>query len=152
LKYPWGLLLKVLGEEAFYATCASIGVHVSLSEIDRVCQLAFRSGTANVHLKAGQPPILCVDGELQIVESAPLTPDLLVERCTPRLGDRHKEEFLECAVPTFAHLIILKEQQHRFRVNLLPAERKYVVRCTVRRSDRASIGKLESATGHGADL
>ncbi len=88
-------------------------------EVDRLFLTAIKAGAANIHLKAGQPPVLRVNGELQPLQGAqPLTPDELVELCHPILDDRHLHEFTNDGGTDFAHVVKYENCNYRFRVNL----------------------------------
>lgn len=88
------------------------------SEIDRLFVMALKAGAANVHLKAGQPPFLRINGDLRRADLPPLTPEGLVDLCTPLLDERHLEEFNEIGGTDFAHVVPHDGLDNRFRINL----------------------------------
>lgn len=87
-------------------------------EVDRIFCDAVRLGAANIHLKAGQPPVVRIDGNLRRLEASPLTIPEMVDLCIPLLDDRHSKEFKEHGGTDFAHVIHLDGHAHRFRINL----------------------------------
>jgi len=80
--------------------------------------MALKAGAANIHLKAGQPPVLRVNGVLERSEASPLTPESLIELCAPLLDERHLTEFNECGGTDFSHVVRHDGLDNRFRVNM----------------------------------
>ena len=91
---------------------------MSLQAIDRVFKLAIQAGAANVHLKAGQPPVFRVDGELHPIKANALDVEKLVDLCIPLLDERHSAEFDENGGTDFAHILEHDGKSYRFRVNM----------------------------------
>lgn len=87
-------------------------------EVDRLFLMALEAGAANLHLKAGQPPVLRINGELQRVDTEPLTSERLFDLCAPILDERHMEEFQDAGGTDFAHIVRHEGRNHRFRLNM----------------------------------
>lgn len=87
-------------------------------KVDRLFLDGIQRGAANVHIKAGQPPILRINGELHRSESEALSSEQLVDLCAPLLDERHLAEFNEIGGTDFSHVVHHDGTDYRFRINL----------------------------------
>jgi twitching motility protein PilT len=74
-----------------------------------------KQGASDVHLSAGEPPILRIHGELKKLESAPLSKDDIHKMIYDILNDRQRKVYEEKKELDFS--MSLGEEYGRFRVN-----------------------------------
>ncbi|NQV26744.1 MAG: PilT/PilU family type 4a pilus ATPase [Rhodopirellula sp.] len=85
---------------------------------------AVDSGASDVHLVAGQPPVLRVHGELQPLDVEPLSGDtlrLVLEAACPQ---KIFERFLADQDADFSWQLPIGDQSHRFRVNYFVSDQQ----------------------------
>jgi twitching motility protein PilT len=87
-----------------------------LQGIDNLLRMMIEQDASDLHIKAGSPPGLRIDGELRPVEDAqPLAPDDTERLITSIMDDSHKKTFSENKELDFAHSYT---DLYRFRVNV----------------------------------
>ena len=87
-----------------------------LQGIDELLRMVVDREASDLHVKAGSPPGLRIDGELLPVEDMPpLTPDDTERLITSIMEDSHKRTFAEKKELDFAHSF---SDLYRFRVNV----------------------------------
>lgn len=70
---------------------------------------------SDLHLKAGSPPVIRVDGELYLLDEPALTPEEMKEYAASLMNDKQIEVFSEQNEIDFAYSV---EELDRFRVNV----------------------------------
>lgn len=89
--------------------------------IDDLLQLMIEQEASDLHLKAGSPPGLRINGELFPVEGMPpLSPADAEQLITSIMEDRHKKDFAEAKELDFAYSF---SELYRFRVNVFMQRR-----------------------------
>jgi twitching motility protein PilT len=84
--------------------------------VDDLIRLMIEREASDLHIKAGSPPALRIDGELLPVEDAPpLTPDDSEQLINSIMEDYHKRKFAEEKELDFAYSY---SDYYRFRVNV----------------------------------
>ncbi|MSP17497.1 MAG: type IV pilus twitching motility protein PilT [Myxococcales bacterium] len=84
--------------------------------LDRVLVAARQLGASDVHLKAGQPPIFRLKGDLRVVKDVPaLTSEVLAAFAHELLNEHQRAEFARTLEMDVAHAL---PDGSRFRVNL----------------------------------
>ncbi len=87
-----------------------------LQGIDELLRMVVDREASDLHIKAGSPPGLRIDGELVPVEDMPpLTPDDTERLITSIMEDNHKRVFADKKELDFAHSF---SDLYRFRVNV----------------------------------
>jgi len=82
--------------------------------IDTLLKLTVEKGASDLHLSAGTPPCLRIDGELQFCDLPPLTAELCHELCYSLLEHEQKRRFETFKELDFSHGV---SGLGRFRVN-----------------------------------
>ena len=86
-----------------------------MMEVKKLLELAIRNKASDLHLLAGIPPTLRVNGELMPITSAsPLTPEAVKEMIFSMLTEEDKELFLKQKEIDFSYTL---GKEYRFRVN-----------------------------------
>ncbi len=62
-----------------------------LTDIDDVLGLAEKNGASDLHLTVGVPPVIRIDGELEVVDAPVMSPQDTERLAEQLLGDRYKE-------------------------------------------------------------
>ena len=87
-----------------------------LQGIDELLRMMVEREASDLHIKAGSPPGLRIDGELLPIEDMPpLTPDDTERLITSIMEDSHKKVFADKKELDFAHSF---SDLYRFRVNV----------------------------------
>lgn len=88
-----------------------------MMEVNDLLQIMIEQDASDLHIKAGSPPGLRINGELLPVEDMPsLTPDDTEQLITGIMEDHHKRSFAEAKELNFAYNF---SDLYRFRVNVL---------------------------------
>ncbi len=77
--------------------------------------LALEREASDLHLKAGQPPILRIDGHIQVTDLATLGPADVLELARQIMDERVHRQYLEAGSVDFSHAMASGD---RFRVNV----------------------------------
>jgi len=62
-------------------------------ELKTLLEKMVKDGASDLHLKAGTPPILRIDGKLQILKEEPMSPDELKSIALKIMTKNQQEEF-----------------------------------------------------------
>jgi twitching motility protein PilT len=88
----------------------------SLKPIDELLQIMVERVASDLHLKAGSPPVIRVDGELCVLDGPALTPEDTKEYAAAIMSDRQIRRFAEQSEIDFA--FSGGTSRGRFRVNV----------------------------------
>ena len=88
-------------------------------EIDRLFRTLVKLEGSDLHLKAGKPPYIRVNGTLRPLNRAPIEDEEMIRLCLPMLDERNRRIFDEDGGADFAHTVDVDGVNWRFRVNLL---------------------------------
>jgi len=77
--------------------------------------LALERQASDLHLKAGQPPVLRVEGKIQFVERATLGAEEILELSREVMNERLRRQFEESGSADFSYML---ETGDRFRINV----------------------------------
>ncbi len=80
-----------------------------------LCGIAVERGASDLHLKAGQPPVLRVEGEVRFTEFATLGTDEILDLALEAMDERTTRQFKETGNIDFSYTI---SGGDRFRVNV----------------------------------
>jgi twitching motility protein PilT len=83
--------------------------------IDQLLKTMIERDASDLHLKSGSPPVIRVDGELRVIEDAPLVPDDTKEYAAALMSDRQIRRFSEHSEIDFAYS---QPELGRYRVNV----------------------------------
>jgi len=84
-----------------------------IMNVDEVLNFALDNGASDIHISAGEPPILRIDGEMRRMKVDPITPEQSKEMVLSIMTDAVKAEFDENWECDFA----IERPRSRFRVN-----------------------------------
>jgi twitching motility protein PilT len=86
-------------------------------EINKLFRLTIKHNASDLHLKAGQPPMMRIRGDIErLAGAAPLTQEIMEKLVYPNLQPKHKVILEEEGGVDFAY--ILGKDECRFRVSL----------------------------------
>ena len=85
---------------------------------------AVEAGASDLHLVVGQPPVLRVHGELQPLDEAVLTGNVLKPILEAACPQKIFEQFLINQDVDFSWQVSIGDQSHRFRVNYFVSDRQ----------------------------
>lgn len=77
-----------------------------------------KHSASDLHIKAGEPPVFRVGGDLVRLKGSPLSGEQVAELLSPMLDERHHRDLKERGYADFSHAI---EGVGRFRVNVYKA-------------------------------
>jgi twitching motility protein PilT len=84
-------------------------------DITKLLSFCRESDASDLHLSAGNPPVLRIYGNLKRVKTEPLSSDDIQKIVYPVMSDRHQKQFEEEKELDFA---VTYSKDTRFRVNL----------------------------------
>jgi twitching motility protein PilT len=109
-------------------------------ELNQILALAVRSGTSDVHLKAGLPPMFRINGSLRPVKDAPrMSAEEVGRMALAMMGSFHKEEFKR---ELDVNLAYSAEGLGRFRVNIFQQRGVMGICARVIQANIRTIGEL----------
>lgn len=88
---------------------------VQVIDIDSILRTAVKRNASDVHLVAGQPPVLRIQGELIALDAPPMPAQSVRKMITSIMNDRQKEAFEKDLELDLSYMI---PEGTRFRVNL----------------------------------
>jgi twitching motility protein PilT len=106
-----------------------------MKNIDQLLEVMVKRRASDLHLKAGSPPVIRVDGELYIMEEETITPDQMKEYAASVMSDRQIAIFAEQNEIDFAYGL---KDVGRFRVNI------FRQRGSISVAMRQVVGKIPS--------
>jgi len=110
-------------------------------ELDQILTLAVRSGTSDVHLKAGLPPMFRIHGSLRPVKDAPrLSAEEIGRMSVAMMQPFHKEQFKRNLDVSLAYQV---QGLGRFRVNVYQQRNVIGVCARVIRAEIKGIKELQ---------
>jgi twitching motility protein PilT len=83
--------------------------------IEDLLRIMIERQASDLHIKAGSPPVIRVDGELHVLDGEPLVPDDTKEYAAAIMSDRQIRRFSEYSEIDFAYS---QPQLGRYRVNV----------------------------------
>ena len=86
-----------------------------MMDVNELLKVMVRRGASDLHLKAGSPPVIRVDGELYLLEEEPVTPDQMKDHAASVMSDKQIAIFSEQNEIDFAYGLT---GVGRFRVNI----------------------------------
>jgi twitching motility protein PilT len=92
------------------------------SELTRLLRFAVDQGASDVHISAGEPPILRIDGDLRRLDTAPLKPEQTELIVIELMSEEQREELQKRLELDFAFEL---SDGQRFRVNAFLQNRGY---------------------------
>ena len=109
-------------------------------ELNQILALAVRSGTSDVHLKAGLPPMFRINGSLRPVKDAPrMSAEEVGRMALAMMGSFHKEEFKR---ELDVNLAYSAQGLGRFRVNIFQQRGVMGICARVIQANIRTIGEL----------
>jgi twitching motility protein PilT len=88
------------------------------AEVDAIFRAAATLRASNLHIKAGKPPFVRLNGVLKPLNTPDLSAAKVVSFCSALLDDRHKNELERDGGTDFAHTVATSDASWRFRVNI----------------------------------
>jgi len=88
-------------------------------EIDKLFRALVKLEGSDLHLKAGRPPFVRVNGTLRPMNRGPIDDAEMVRLCFPMMSERLRNIFDETGGADFAYTVDVDGHIWRFRVNLL---------------------------------
>ncbi len=88
-------------------------------EIDKLFRALVKLEGSDLHLKAGRPPFVRVNGTLRPINRGPIDDGEMVRLCFPMMSERLRNIFDETGGADFAYTVDVDGTVWRFRVNLL---------------------------------
>jgi twitching motility protein PilT len=89
-------------------------------EIARLLRFAVEQGASDLHLSAGQPPILRIDGDLHRLDAAPLSAEQARTLVLEVMSEEQRKEFQQSLELDFSFAL---DGKLRFRVNAFQQSR-----------------------------
>jgi twitching motility protein PilT len=88
-------------------------------EVDKIFRALVKLEGSDLHLKAGQPPMVRVRGDLKPLNRPPVDREEMVRLLLPMMDERNLRIFEEEGGADFSHTIHVDGVRWRFRVNML---------------------------------
>jgi twitching motility protein PilT len=108
-------MILLIRRTRFSATTHQGGLG-NVLDLEELLRSAISREASDIHLKVGSPPILRIDGRLERVDHAPITPSETERIAFAIMPKQRAEEFLTTCEADFAHSVA---GLGRFRVNVL---------------------------------
>lgn len=87
-------------------------------EVDKIFRATVKLEGSDLHMKAGQPPMVRIKGQLRPLNRGPVDDEEMVRLLIPMLNERTRAIFDEDGGADFAHTIDVDGESWRFRVNM----------------------------------
>jgi twitching motility protein PilT len=94
-------------------------------EVNKLFRAVMKHEASDLHLKAGQPPMMRLKGAVRRMDAPPLTQEHMEKLLLPIMSERMKKVFDDTGGADFAHIVGTDEC--RFRVNMFKQRGKWAL-------------------------